>query len=62
MNYTTIPPKKATPTTTSKEPYSPKVLTFNDLEGNDELTPSEQALWERFEAKHLAYSDFDLHY
>ncbi len=62
MNYTTIPKKKATTTTTSHEPYLTSILTFNDVEGNDELTPSELALLERWEEKHLAYSDLDTHF
>ena len=54
MNYTTTSKKKATTTTTSHEPYSSFMLTFNDVEENEELTPSEQALLERWEEKHLA--------
>ena len=62
MNYTTICQKKATQTTTSHEPYSSFMLTFNDVEENEELTPSELALLERWEEKHLAYSDLDTHF
>ena len=61
MISNTIDKKKAAAITTSFKPCFDCTLTTNDVEESTELTQSEQTCLERFEQKHLAYSDFDLH-
>ncbi|MEA5537048.1 hypothetical protein [Crocosphaera sp. XPORK-15E] len=62
MNYSTHLPQKTTQATTLNKPYLTSMPTFSDVEESEELTPSEQAWFERWENQHLTYSDIDLHY
>ncbi|EAZ88609.1 hypothetical protein [Crocosphaera chwakensis] len=61
MNSNTKSSKKTSPTTWNEKPLN-FTLTLNDVEESLELTPREQALFERWENEHLAYADIDLHY